>query len=255
MQPLAEHQIRIGDRVVVYRLVYSNAARKLRVRVGPTGVEVVQPRTRNGEDVSAFLSDNGSWLLDQVERVERLRGVRRRTSCASGEILFRGELTPVRIETTQSRAFGNAVRFVGGEIVVSRGLGSRTPVARSLERWLRREARREIESHLAAISARLGHRPQHVYVMDQRTKWGNCSSRRNLSFSWRLILAPEYVLQYLVTHETVHLAIPDHSAKFWLAVQGLCRDTEKARRWLSGHHAEIQVSLASVLDGVRETHV
>ena len=82
--------------------------------------------------------------------------------------------------------------------------------------------------------------------MDQRTKWGNCSSRRNLSFNWRLILAPEYVLRYLVTHETVHLAIPDHSTKFWLTVQSLCRDTERARRWLVVHAGDLAVDFTTL---------
>ena len=68
--------------------------------------------------------------------------------------------------------------------------------------------------------------------MDQRTKWGNCSAKGNLSFNWRLILAPDYVLRYLVTHEAVHLAVPDHSAKFWLTVQSHCLDAERARQWL-----------------------
>jgi predicted metal-dependent hydrolase len=77
--------------------------------------------------------------------------------------------------------------------------------------------------------------------MGQRTKWGNCSSRGNLSFNWRLILAPDFVLRYLVTHEAVHLAVPDHSAKFWLTVQSLCRDTEKARQWLVRHARDLAV--------------
>lgn len=85
--------------------------------------------------------------------------------------------------------------------------------------------------------------------MGQRTKWGNCSALRNLSFNWRLILAPDYVLRYLVTHEAVHLAVPDHSAKFWLTVQGLCSDTEKAKQWLCRHQAHLQVELAIILDG------
>jgi len=54
----------------------------------------------------------------------------------------------------------------------------------------------------------------------------------NLSFNWRLVLAPDFVLRYLVTHEAVHLAIPDHSQKFWLTVQSLCPETERARQWL-----------------------
>lgn len=252
MQSSTQHRIWLGGRVVDYRLVRSKAARKLRVRVGPNGVEVVQPSTRNGEEVTEFLFTNGDWVLDQLERAERLRGVRRPVHQRVGEILFRGEPTRIRIETARSRAAGNAVSFVAGEIVVSRGPRSRTPVARSLERWLRREARRAIDSHLAAVTGRLGQHPQRLYVMGQRTKWGNCSALRNLSFNWRLILAPDYVLRYLVTHESVHLAVPDHSAKFWLTVQGLCSDTERAKQWLCRHQAQLQVELAIILDGAPE---
>jgi predicted metal-dependent hydrolase len=252
MQSSTQHQIRLGGRVVDYRLVRSKAARKLRLRVGPNGVEVVQPATRNGEEVSAFLSANGRWIVNQLERAERLRSVRRSMQRRAGEILLRGELTRVRIETTQSRAAGNVVRFIDGEIVVLRGPRSRTPIVRSLEQWLRREARRGIENNLAAVTGRLGQRPRRVYVMGQRTKWGNCSTERNLSFNWRLILAPEFVLRYLVTHEAVHLAIPDHSAKFWLAVQSHCRETERARQWLCRHQQQLTVELTNVLDEVVE---
>jgi predicted metal-dependent hydrolase len=248
MQSSTQHQIRLGGRVVDYRLVRSKAARKLRVRVGPNGVEVMQPSTRNGEEVSEFLFANREWILDQLHRAERLRDVLRPAQGRVGEILFRGEATRIRVETTRSQAAGNAVSFVDGEIVVSRGPRSRTPVARSLERWLRREARRGIDRHLAPLSGRLGQRPQRVYVMDQRTKWGNCSSRGNLSFNWRLILAPDYVLQYLVTHEAVHLSVPDHSAKFWLMVQSHCRDTEKAKQWLCRHQWELHVDLQDRLE-------
>ena len=252
MKTSTQHRIRLGCREVDYRVVRSKAACKLRVRVGPDGVEVVQPISRNGEDVPEFLVANGRWVVEQIDRAERLRRARRLTRRAGGEILFRGEPTRVRVETTTSRATSNMVRLVDGEIVVSRGPGSRTPVARSLELWLRREARDRIEIHLGAITTRLGHRPERIYVMGQRTKWGNCSSRRNLSFNWRLILAPDYVLRYLVAHEAVHLAVPDHSAKFWLIVQGLCRETEKAKQWLCAHQARMQVDLSTILEEVLE---
>src|SRR5207249_8893214 len=124
-----------------------------------------------------FLAANRTWLLDQLQRAERLRGVYPKTRRRSGEILFRGEPTPVRIDTTESRATGNSVRLLDGQIVVARGRGSRTAAARSLERWLRREARRAIESYVTPVAARVGQLPQRVYVMGQRTRWGNCSSR------------------------------------------------------------------------------
>lgn len=241
------HRIRIGDRVIDYRVVRSKTAIKLRVRVGPEGVDVVQPITRNGEEVPAFLAANGQWLIDQLNRADRLRRLRRPKRRAGGSILFRGESTSVRIVDTPSRAIGNTVRLVDGEIIVLRGAGSRTPVERSLEAWLRREARREVETHLDVITGRIGRRPDRIYVMGQRTKWGNCSSRRNLSFNWRLILAPDYVLRYIVTHEAVHLAILAHSTKFWLTVQSLCGEMGRAKQWISRHHSQMFVDIGGIL--------
>lgn len=190
---------------------------------------------------------NEGWILDQLQRVERLRGVRRPAQRRVGEMLFRGELTRVRVEAMETRTRGSLVDFIDGEIIVRRGARSQTPTARSLENWLRKQARTEIEHHLAVATKRLRQRAQRVYVMGQRTKWGNCSARGNLSFNWRLILAPDFVLRYLVTHETVHLAIPDHSAKFWLTMQSMCRETEKAKQWLSAHQAQLTVDLGSVV--------
>lgn len=252
MRAATQHQIRLRGRRVDYRVVRSKTARKLRLRVGPNGVEVVRPAERKNEDVSAFLDRNEAWILDQLQRVERLRAIRRVEERRVGEILFRGERTRLRLETTRTRARGSVVYFIDGEIVLRRGLAPKTPVARSLENWLRRQARAEIEKHLAVVTARLRQSPRRLYVMGQRTKWGNCSSESNLSFNWRLILAPEFVLRYLVTHEAVHLAVPDHSAKFWLTVQSLCPETERAKQWLSAHQAQLTVDLGSALDQAPE---
>src|SRR3990172_7701382 len=121
MKASTQHQIQLGGRRVDYRVVRSRAARKLRLRVGPNGVEVVQPAARNGEDVSAFLDRNEAWILDQLQRVERLRTLRRPAGRRVGEILYRGELAQVRIEMTETRARGNAISFANDEIVVQRG--------------------------------------------------------------------------------------------------------------------------------------
>jgi predicted metal-dependent hydrolase len=246
MRTASQHNIQIGGRRVDYRIVHSATARKLRIRVGPNGVEIVKPAARKSEDIANFLDRNVSWLLDQLKRVEQLRRVRKPEQQPAGKILFHGEPTRIRVETTRSRARRNGVHFTNGEIVIRRGTISQIPMARSLENWLRRQARNEIEKHLTVITARLRHRPRRLYVMGQRTKWGNCSPQKNLSFNWRLILAPEFVIRYLIVHEAVHLAVPDHSAKFWLTVQSLCRESEKARQWLSANGSKLFIDLTSV---------
>ncbi|MGH7088301.1 MAG: M48 family metallopeptidase [Stellaceae bacterium] len=246
------HRVALRGRRVAYRLVTSRSAQKLRIRVGFDGVEVVQPVNRTDQEVAAFLGENAEWVLDQLNRIDRMRKARL-SERRQGEILFRGEPTPIHVEPANGNSRGNLVRLSGGEIVVLCPSGSLTPVARSLENWLRSQARAEIEKQLETITRRLQQQPRRVYVMDQRTKWGNCSAGRILSFNWRLILAPDFVLQYLVTHEAVHLAIPDHSAKFWLTVQSLCPKTERARQWLSANGHRLAVKLDSFSDKSRES--
>ena len=181
MRTWTHHQIQIDGRVVDYRVASSKTARRLRLRVGPNGVDVVQPTGRSNAEVAVFLESNGVWVLDQLRRAARLRGLRQSSRRRASEILFRGEPTRVRVEATETRARGNAIDASGGEIVLRRGAHSQTPVARSLETWLRKQARAEIQRHLAIVTTRLRQFPRRVLVMDQRTKWGNCSARIHLS--------------------------------------------------------------------------
>ena len=247
MRVSTQRSIVLHGNCVNYAVIVSKAARQSRLRVGPGGVEVIQPVGVGEEEASTFLRRNESWVLAQVERVSSLRALRRPAPRQPGEILYRGESTLVRVEIAETKALGNLVRWSEGEIIVRRGLATRTSAARGLENWLRQQARSAIVDCLPELTERIRQRPGRVYVMDQRTKWGSCSSRGNLSFNWRLILAPEFVRRYLVTHEVVHLAVPDHSPKFWLTLQSLCPEMERAKQWLSRYHAQLTVNLASIV--------
>jgi predicted metal-dependent hydrolase len=239
--------IELAGQRIEYRLTRSKTAKKLRVRVGPGGVAVVLPAVRPDTDVEPFLRENGEWVRRQIVRVESLRGIYLATRIAEGSFLFRGEPTPVRVD--ESRDWSGPARIADSNtgIIILRSAQSHVPAPRSLENWLRKQARASIEAEIAAVAPKLRVTPNRVYLMEQRTKWGNCSSKGNLSFNWRLICAPHYVLQYLVTHEVVHLAVPDHSAKFWLAVQSLCPKSDRARQWLCAESHRITGSLKEML--------
>jgi predicted metal-dependent hydrolase len=218
--------------------VSSKAATKLRIRVGISGVEVIRPEARDHQEVTDFLLTNTVWIVNQLERVERFRGIRKPHQSTAGSILFRGEQTIVRIDDQPDWHGPNRILREPGQLVILRSAASATEPAKSLENWLRKQARTEITRHLNALTTKLNRQHGKLLIMGQRTKWGNCSALRNLSFNWRVILAPEFVLKYLVTHEAVHLAVPDHSQKFWLVVRSLCPETERAKQWLcaNGHH-------------------
>jgi predicted metal-dependent hydrolase len=232
MRSAATSTIQLSDRKVEYQVKPSRTAKKLRVRVGPHGVQVVRPTARPDDDIPPFLRRNEDWLLRELDRAEALLPVIKAPRHGHRTILFRGNVTPIRVARSISKRGQNKVACENGEILITQPAGSRTPPVRSLENWLRKQARAAIQAQLQAVLPRVRRSPGRLYVMEQRTKWGNCSTLGNLSFNWRLIMAPDFVLRYLVTHEAVHLAIPDHSQRFWLTVQSLFKETERARQWL-----------------------
>lgn len=224
--------IDLGGQRIEYRLVRSKAARKLRVRVGIDGIEVTQPVKKCGEDLEAFLKHNQKWIISQIGRLEYIRSVRKPPSIENGKILFRGEEMSVSLKESASGNGSNKVVFENGAITIFLSPRSRTSPPRSLENWLRKQARMEIENQLRDLSQRLGKHPNRIYVRGQKTKWGNCSASNNLSFNWRLIMAPDFVMRYLITHELVHLEVMGHSQQFWLIVQSFCPGMSRAKQWL-----------------------
>ncbi|HLN39968.1 MAG TPA: SprT family zinc-dependent metalloprotease, partial [Xanthobacteraceae bacterium] len=105
--------------------------------------------------------------------------------------------------------------------------------------YLRREAKRELETASLKYAAALGVAAKRITVRDQSSRWGSCSTTGMLSFSWRLILAPSHVLDYLAAHEVAHLLEMNHSPRFWRLVQRLCPEHDRAKTWLDAHGADL----------------
>jgi predicted metal-dependent hydrolase len=145
-------------------------------------------------------------------------------------------------------ADGAKFPFLGREIVIRRLDGRYTPIHRSddellvttaperlparIQRWLRAQAGEQIKWRVAEKTNQLGRPCKRISIRDQQTRWGSCSASGNLNFSWRLILAPEHVLDYVVAHEVAHLAEMNHGKRFWAHVADLCDDPGTARAWL-----------------------
>jgi hypothetical protein len=109
------------------------------------------------------------------------------------------------------------------------------PRGPALERWYRRAAREEIAPRLARACAQAGTDFTALTIRGQRTRWASCSRSGAMSFNWRLLLAPEPVLEYVVWHEVCHLEIMDHSPRFWALLARHCPDYRDHSRWLRRH--------------------
>ena len=105
--------------------------------------------------------------------------------------------------------------------------------------FLQREAQSDLEAASRRAAERIGSRSSASSVRDQSSRWGSCSTTGVLSFSWRLILAPPFVLEYLAAHEVAHLVEMNHSPRFWRLVNRLCPDAHRAKVWLDVHGTDL----------------
>ncbi len=121
-----------------------------------------------------------------------------------------------------------APRREGGALLLPEGHAAAAHAAA----WLRLAARERLAAACGAHAAVLGRRYARLTLRDPRARWGSCSAAGNLMFSWRLIMAPPAVLDYVAAHEVAHLAEMNHSARFWALVAGLAPDWQAQRRWL-----------------------
>jgi predicted metal-dependent hydrolase len=236
------HAVELGSRSVDYRIRFSRTATRCRIRVHTEGVEVLLPRDTDEERAESFLIENESWVLDQLAFIDRMGGIRSKSKKKGRTVLLRGQETIIEIVEEQSdRRFGLVE-------VTDNGLRIRLPRDkdvdpwRTLEAWLRRQARQDILQRVEERRRQMSRTKfERLYVMGQRTKWGGCSARRNLSFNWRLVMAPPAVLDYIVVHELAHLVEPYHSTKFWLVVRSHCPRFAEHREWLKNNENQMRL--------------
>lgn len=214
--------IDLDGRAVPLRLRRNPRARRIILRVDGDGngaVLTLPARVPVDEGLDMVRRQSG-WLL------RRLESLPPRVPFADGALVpYLGVDHVVRHDPARR----GVVQRADGVLAVS---GRAEHAGRRLADWLKAEARRELATRARDKAARLDKPVGRVSVRDTRGRWGSCSAAGNLSFCWRLILAPEFVLDYVVAHEVAHLAVKDHSARFWKTVAGLTAEVPRARAWL-----------------------
>src|SRR6187455_657272 len=199
----------------------------LRVRTASRAIVLTMPMRGSLREAKAFAERCGAWIAARLKRLPDaipfadglalpLRGVMHRTTHRAGA---RGT---VWTETSDA----------GPLLCVA---GDRTHLARRVRDYLKREAKRDLEAASRRYAAALGVAVRRIAVRDQVSRWGSCTAAGVLSYSWRLIFAPPYVLDYLAAHEVAHLVEMNHSRRFWRVVAAICPHWQHAKGWLTAN--------------------
>jgi predicted metal-dependent hydrolase len=222
------------DEVFDVRLRRHRQARRYTLRIHAATREVVLTMPPRGslKQASEFAHKHGAWIAARLRRLPQaapfahgalvpLRGVDHRIEHR------RGARGTVWIECGDDGA--TMLCVAGGE----------AHVARRVRDFLKREAKRDLDAASKAAAQALGVTFARVSIRDQASRWGSCSTTGVLSYSWRLIMAPPFVLDYLAAHEVAHLVEMNHSRRFWRVVERIYPDFKRAKAWLDAHGAEL----------------
>lgn len=204
-------------------------ARRFTLRVRATSRDAVlsMPARARLSDAVAFAERHGAWIATRLARIPQGLG------------FHPGAVVPLRgvaHEIVHRPERRGTVWIEEGAIHVA---GEAAFLARRVQDFLRREARRDLEAATRRHAAALGVRVTRIGIRDQASRWGSASSTGAINYSWRLILAPPFVLDYLAAHEVAHLREMNHSARFWRIVRELCPHVEAAKAWLRANGAHL----------------
>jgi predicted metal-dependent hydrolase len=219
--------VRRAQPLIQYTVRRSTRARRVRVSVdAERGVEVVLPQRAPERAADAAVRELRPWIERRLGELEDVRAI---VAARDGTVPYLGEELLLHPEPGRTRVHrrGDVLRVPQGD------------AGPALERWYRRQAKAEIAPRLDRAVEALGTHYTALTIRNQRTRWGSCSSTGAMSFNWRLLLAPEEVLDYVVWHEACHLIHMDHSPRFWGLVERHVPGYQGPRRWLRRNGATL----------------
>lgn len=212
-------------------------ARRLTLRVSRTrhAVILTMPRGSNLREADQFLYHSLDWVRARLACVPEPAPFRNGVSLPlrgeSHELVFIGSSRGRPVVKRETATSGRMPRLYVA--------GSPEHAPRRLKDWLIREAGKDLEASVAVHARKLGARARRITLRDQKSRWGSCSGDGQLSFSWRLVLAPPFVLDYVAAHEVAHLLEMNHGPRFWRLVADALPRYEEARAWLRIHGMDL----------------
>jgi hypothetical protein len=225
---LRRSSLLIDGRAMPVTMKRNRNARRIILRLDPRteGIVLTVPWTTSYDAALDFAASQAAWIWAQSRRM----------------------VAPARLRP------GEHVPLRGVEHVIMHRVGVRRPVwvepgdppqlcvsgdpahaERRAADWLKTQAKHDLRAATRAYAARMNVQFASITVRDTSTRWGSCSSARALSYSWRLVLAPPFVLDYVAAHEVAHLIEMNHGRAFWTLVEAHCPRAGEARRWLKAN--------------------
>jgi predicted metal-dependent hydrolase len=203
----------------------------LRLVTGKQQLRVTAPPRVPKYEIVEFIERNKNWARTRLERTPTTLTIEEGAQIPIRGINYRIEISGKR------RGTAELISQDGEDILLVHG--DEAHVERRVRDFMKKQARLDLESAVYRHAYALDVEPTAIQIRDTKTRWGSCSSSGKLSFSWRIIMAPPQILDYLAAHEVAHLREMNHSSRFWNLVEDICPHMKASKAWLRKYGAQL----------------
>lgn len=209
------------------------------IRVEDGAVTVIVPRDIAPERIDRLLADKRQWIREKILLQREISPPTRKQYVSGEAFSYLGRNYRLKVE----RGPFAPVKLVNGRLVVTAPGGAEQPhiIRNALIRWYKHQAIRKLPERVDRYAAMVGVEPVSVGVKTFKSRWGSCTARGRLEFNWKIMLAPNGMVDYVVVHELCHLKQHDHSPAFWREVERVLPDYQRCREWLREHVGRLVV--------------
>jgi hypothetical protein len=232
-----------GNISIPFKFIKSEKSKYIRIGMSAKGMRVTAPQWLSYREVEEFLKSKSSWILKHYHAFKSLKENKKARSWENGEsIMFMGEehkskiLNYVKKRTTVLFDREGFLIYVNELLKQSERDKS---IESALRDWFIDKARDIIGERVEYFTGLTGLKYNSFKIKEQKTLWGSCSRKGNLNFNWKIIMAPQWVYDYVVLHEVCHLKHLNHSKVFWEMVGKYYPDYKKAHEWLRKNKLEL----------------
>lgn len=225
-----------GTKTIIYDVTYSSRRRTMEISVEPPDlVHVVAPEGATEEAILNKVRSRASWIVQRLFAMRDMAYIPIRREMVNGESLMylgRNYSMQVSVEPGIERP---RVGLINGKFQVTVAARDEAQIHKALEDWYKQKALEKIRERVKLYESKFHIKPTQIRVKDQQKRWASCTSKGELLFNWKSIMAPSPVLDYIVVHEMAHLLEHGHSQKFWDIVAAVLPDYSSRKEWLKNN--------------------
>jgi hypothetical protein len=187
-----------------------------------------------------IIKKKAKWIKIRLQEEKQIQALKERNHMDGDQFSFLGVQYPIKI--TQGKA--RSVQLIGGKlnvVILKDEPHSGSSIKNLLVDWFIAKAKVVLFRKTKIFAAQIGVKPKNITIKDYKSKWGSCSISGNISYNWRIIMAPNHVIDYLVIHELCHMLEHNHSQDYWKHVSDNCKHFKDSKNWLKAYGRELLI--------------